>query len=210
MIGIIFDLDGTLWEVIDSTYKSVNEICEKYNLDSVSRGVICSCFGLDKYETARKYFSNIDTDRLMELLKEIADININNLRNNGGNIYEGVKETIKRLSYKYKLYIVSNTAEKEYIEAFLESSNLNDYFDDYIAAGEINITKSEAIKKVIKDNNLTKAIYVGDTINDYTAANEASIPFVYAEYGFGKKFDNKYVISSFKELPYLIDNIIKE
>ncbi len=31
--GIIFDLDGTLWEVTNITYKSVNEIIKKYNLN---------------------------------------------------------------------------------------------------------------------------------------------------------------------------------
>ena len=30
--GIIFDLGGTLWEVIDNTYNSVNEIARKYKL----------------------------------------------------------------------------------------------------------------------------------------------------------------------------------
>ena len=30
--GILFDLDGTLWEVTDRTYESVNEITKKYGL----------------------------------------------------------------------------------------------------------------------------------------------------------------------------------
>ena len=29
----IFDLDGTLWEVIDITYLSVNEISRKYKIN---------------------------------------------------------------------------------------------------------------------------------------------------------------------------------
>ncbi len=33
--GIIFDLDGTLWEVTNTTYKSVNEIAKKHNLKEV-------------------------------------------------------------------------------------------------------------------------------------------------------------------------------
>ena len=207
MIGIIFDLDGTLWEVIDSTYKSVNEICEKYRLDSVSKDVVCSCFGLDKYETARSYFPNMNVDNSLKLLVEIAEININNLYNNGGNVYEGVRETIKDLSAKYKLYIVSNTAEIEYIDAFLNSSDLRDYFNGYIAAGAINITKSEATKKVIKDNNLNRVIYVGDTKNDYIAASDSCVQFVYASYGFGKNIDAKYKISSINQLPSIVDKI---
>ena len=33
--SILFDLDGTLWEVIESTYKSVNIIAKKYSLKTL-------------------------------------------------------------------------------------------------------------------------------------------------------------------------------
>lgn len=54
--GIIFDLDGTLWEVTDTTYLSVNEISRKYKINSVSKDTVISCFGLDKENTSLKYY----------------------------------------------------------------------------------------------------------------------------------------------------------
>lgn len=57
--GIIFDLDGTLWNVTDTTYMSVNEVSNKYKINSVSRDVIISCFGLDKEEYFVKILSYI-------------------------------------------------------------------------------------------------------------------------------------------------------
>ena len=88
--GIIFDLDGTLWEVIESTYKSVNEVARKYKLAGISKDTICACFGLNKEETAKRYFPNLNQEYRLKLLDEIALINIKNLRSNGGNLYSGI------------------------------------------------------------------------------------------------------------------------
>ena len=45
----------------------------------------------------------------------------------GGRLYEGLEETLKYLSAKYPLYIVSN-CQKGYIEAFLSYHQLGKYF----------------------------------------------------------------------------------
>ena len=51
-------------------------------------------------------------------------------------------------------------------------------------------------------NNLSNPVYVGDTAGDASAAREAEIDFIYAEYGFGEVEPSLYVgvIDSFKEL----------
>ena len=206
--GIIFDLDGTLWEVINTTYASVNKIASIYNLDSVSKDTICSCFGLNKEETALKYFPNLDKEHRLKLLDEIALINIERLKISGGNIYDGVKETLELLNKNYDLYIVSNTANYEYIEAFLDGNHVRSYFKDYIAASSINLSKSNAIKKIIKENNINKAIYVGDTIHDLEASNKVDIPFIWCKYGFGYHIDSKYGIDKFSDIKEVIKKIL--
>lgn len=90
----------------------------------------------------------------------------------------------------------------------MNSSKLKRYFDDYIAASEIGISKSKAITKVIEDNNIERAIYVGDTEGDLRAANLARIPFVHAKYGFDKDLKSEYWIDSISELPNIITKII--
>lgn len=205
--GIIFDLDGTLWKVTDNTYVSVNEISRKYKINSVSKDTIISCFGLDKENTSLKYYPTIDREFRLKLMDEIAILNINRLKLSGGNIYDGVKDTLELLSKKYDLYIVSNTANNEYIDAFLDSNNVRRYFKDYIAASSINLSKSDAIKKIIDDNKIECAIYVGDTIYDQEASNCACIPFIWVKYGFGKNIYAEYSINSFSEIIKVIENI---
>lgn len=123
-------------------------------------------------------------------------------------MYDGVESGLKRLYNKYNLYIVSNTGNIEYIDAFLDAHNVRKYFKDYIGASSINLSKSDAIKKIIQENNIDKAIYVGDTVYDFDAAIKANIPFVWARYGFGKNIDKEYCINSFKELDEIIKKIL--
>ena len=204
--GIIFDLDGTLWEVIESTYKSANIIANKYNLKEVSREIICRVFGLNREGAAKLYFPYMELDKSTKLIDEIAVINIENLKKNGGNVYPNVKEVLSKLVDKYDLYIVSNTAEIEYIRAFLKSADVNKYFKDYIAASSLNISKADAIKKVIDDNKIEKSVYVGDTIIDLEAACTNNIPFVQAKYGFGENLNTDYSINEINEL----ENVLKK
>ena len=202
--SVIFDLDGTLWEVIEATYKSVNIITNKYNLKEVSRETICKVFGLNKEESAKLYFPYMELKESTKLVDEIAVINIENLKKNGGNIYPNVKEVLNILANIYDLYIVSNTAEIEYIRAFLKSADVKEYFKEYIAASSLNISKKDAIKKVIADNKIEKAVYVGDTRIDLEAAYKNNIPFVYAKYGFGKSINTNYSINEINELPNVL------
>lgn len=208
--GIIFDLDGTLWEVADTTYKSVNEITRKYNLEEVTKETVCGTFGMNREEAAQNYFPHFKLDEALKLIDEIAVININNLKQYGGNLYSNLENTLIKLKEKYRLFIVSNTGEKEYIEAFLISSNLEKYFDAYIAASAMNISKAEGIKRIVSENDLEKAIYVGDTEKDLVSSNTAKMPFVHAKYGFGKKLETEFYINSIEELPDLAEKIFSK
>ena len=206
--GILFDLDGTLWEVKNSTFESANKIAKKHKLKEISMETICAVFGLNKFEVAQLYFPYLELNQSLSLLDEIEILNIKNLKEYGGNIYPNLKETLESLKKKYELFIVSNTSKSEYIEAFLTSAKLNNYFKDYIAASELGISKADAIKKIIDDYKLDKAVYVGDTQKDMEASDLAKIPFIQAKYGFGKNLNAKYYINTFKELPYIVEKLI--
>ncbi len=206
--GILFDLDGTLWDVLEITYKSVNKIAKKYDLEKIEEATVKKVFGLSKEEVARLYFPSVGLNKALQLFEEAETLNREYLNKYGGNIYDCLEKVLQELNKDYDLFIVSNASSNKYIESFLMSSKTKKYFKDYIAAGEFNISKDEAIKKIIEDYNLKKSVYVGDIYNDMEAAKEVGIPFIHARYGFGKDFKTEYYIDRVKDLPSVIKNIL--
>lgn len=208
MKAIIFDLDGTLWEVVDTTWKSVQEVVWKYPfLKDISKETIRFGMGKTLEECAELYMPDVKSDVRLTIMYEMLNRNVEKLKEIGGNLYEDVSEVIQRLSQNYFLAIVSNCADG-YIESFLSTSHLEKYFGDFIAASKEKITKGEAIRRVIGRNGIDQAIYVGDTLKDLEASKEAHVPFVHASYGFQKDLDTKYAIDTLKELELLLDQDI--
>ena len=199
--AIIFDLDGTLWNTVDSCLKATSFVKEEHS--DITRDVtieqIESAMGKTSDEIINIYYGYLPREKGEEYANEAFNKNVENLLKEGGTLYPNTRDTIIKLSKKYKLYIVSNCV-KGYIESFLNTSGLKDYFSDYESYGNTLLSKGENIKLVIKRNNLKNPIYVGDTKGDMEASNYAGIPFVYAAYGFGKVESFDYKIADISEL----------
>lgn len=206
---IMFDLDGTLWDVTNTTYESANEIAKKYNLEhEITIETIKSTMGCNMEESAKNYMPYLQPEERLKIMQEMCDYNSKRLSQVGGTLYPELENVLSELKKKYKIAIVSNCGAN-YIESFLESSKLEKYFDDFMAASKEGITKGQAIRRVMERNDIYKAIYVGDTLKDFEASKEAEIEFVHAKYGFGKNVESKLFINDIRELSSLMDNIEK-
>lgn len=199
--AIIFDLDGTLWNTVDSCLKATSFVKEEHSdiTRDVTKEQIESAMGKTSDEIVNIYYGYLPREKGEEYANEAFNKNVDNLLKEGGTLYPNTRDTIIKLSKKYKLYIVSNCV-KGYIESFLNTSGLKDYFSDYESYGNTLLSKGENIKLVIDRNNLKNPIYVGDTKGDMEASNYAGIPFVYAAYGFGKVEGFDYKINDISEL----------
>ena len=199
--AIIFDLDGTLWNTVDSCLKATSLVKEEHKdiTRDVTREQIESAMGKTSDEIINIYYGYLPREKGEEYANEAFSKNVENLLKEGGRLYPNTRETIMKLSKKYKLFIVSNCV-KGYIESFLNTSGLKDYFDDYESYGNTLLSKGENIKLVIERNNLKNPIYVGDTSGDMEASYYAGIPFVYAAYGFGDVDSFDYKIDNISEL----------
>ena len=52
---------------------------------------------------------------------------------------------------------------------------------------KINRNKIDMINKIIKNPIFNKAYYLGDTISDALSSKKCNLPFIRANYGYGKK-----------------------
>ena len=173
----------------------------------MSKEIMASLMGKNKAQFMDDFFVGLNREKAEELINEIFALEQKYLKKHGGNMYEGVIDTLKMLKKNYKIMIVSN-CQKGYLDAFITHYGNDGLFDDYECAGNTNLSKSENIRLVMNRNNIDKAIYVGDTKSDETAAREADIPFVFATYGFGEanSFDAK--INSFREIYDIAENLL--
>lgn len=203
---IIFDLDGTLWDTIDVTVEASNEILKRENLDfRINHETVRKGMGHNLKEVSKMYMPNLDEEKRIILKEEMDNLTHEKILKFGAKLYQDVKYVLESLKEKYKIAIVSNCGDG-HIESFIKYYHFENIFDDYIAASKYGIQKSDAIKEVIRRNNITNAIFVGDTEKDYEAARDAKVPFIYAKYGFGK-IDDDYVysIDNLKKLLKIID-----
>lgn len=203
--SIIFDLDGTLWNSVDSIIDSWNETISNYDevKNKLTVDDMKSVMGLVIKEVALKFFPYLDEENRIKIVKQCCKNECNYLEKHGAILYDNLEDTLKELSKKYKLFIVSN-CQCGYIESFFKAHRLNKYFTDYENSERTGLTKGGNIKLIIERNNLINSMYVGDTEGDLEAARFAGIPFIYAKYGFGQVKEYDYVIDSFEEILKLV------
>ncbi len=207
--GIIFDLDGTMWNSLKQIIPAYKRVLSKYEdieID-ITEEKLKKCMGKTLEEIGEMLFPQIDSDRIKKILSECAQEELVEIRKKGGTLYPRLKETLGVLKQNYGLFIVSN-CEDGYIESFLEYHQVKDLFDDYEYVGRTGKSKGENIKEIIRRNRVDKAAYVGDTQGDIDAADLAGIPFIFASYGFGRVDRQTPSIASFDELPEVINKVI--
>lgn len=200
--GIIFDLDGTLWDASDAVTRSWNmalATIDEFNV-RIDRRDMMNFMGNLLFDIGRMMLQKNLTDaRVSKIVDLCIEYEHAYLREHGAPLYENLKETLCELKKEYSLYIVSN-CQAGYIEVFLDCTGLWDVFDDYECPGRTGLAKAENIKLICERNNLTEAVYVGDTDGDYCATIKAGLPFIHAAYGYGKPHKPTPYVKRFDEL----------
>lgn len=203
--GILFDLDGTLWDAGEGVVISWNRVMERMGREErFTIEQLHSMMGKTMAEIAHIAFAQETPEEAERILAFCTDEENAYLAEHGGTLYEGVPATLKALREKgYFLGIVSNCQEG-YIEAFLKAHHLESMFEDTENYGRTGQGKAHNIRLVVERNGLD-ALYVGDTMGDYDAAMGAGLPFIHAAYGYGTVPEGTPKVFKFTELPEAVD-----
>ncbi len=208
--GLIFDMDGTLWDSSENVAVSWTEKMHElgYNRPDITREDIMNVMGLTMDRIADKIFGDLPKDERMDILDKCCRYENEYLRKNGGVLYPDLEKTLLRLKEKYRLYIVSN-CQKGYIEAFLDYFGFWKYFDDIECYGNNLKEKGDNIALLADRNSLERAFYIGDIQGDYDATMKAGLEFIHAAYGFGKIEQTVPELMNFYELPEMLESLIQ-
>lgn len=201
MDGIIFDVDGTLWNSTDTVAKAWNQaICESSDLDvRITGAMLKNLFGKPMDEIYKAVFPTLPLEEQQRIVDICFDYENELLLTEPGILYDGVEQTFRALAQRTDLYIVSN-CQCGYIEVFLKMSGLSDVVKDHLCFGDTLTSKGQTILTLMKQNGLKEVVYVGDTLGDYQACEEAGIPFIFASYGFGEVSQAKESIGCIADL----------
>lgn len=196
----IFDMDGTLWDAVDS-YCAVWDATARrlgYDRRPVTRAELLSHMGKPLGEIYGEVMAGCNIDR-ERFLAELEASERELMPKLGGVLYDGVADTLPRLASRAKLFMISNCAAGG-LDNFLDYTGLKPYITNWLSYGDTGVDKDVNIKVLIERYNLKRPVYVGDVARDCESTHAAGIEFVHAAYGFGVAPEADFVIGKFSEL----------
>ena len=204
--SLIFDMDGTLWDAVDTYTESWNVVFKKLNINrTMEREQLLERIGWDGNKVMLAVLPEFDEDKRKEIYNDVNAVRRQLLPQNGGLLYDGVLDGIKQLASKYQLFILSNCG-KGIIRLFIDWADIDDYISDEIAYGVNSMPKHHNIKLLVDTHQLKNPVYIGDTAGDSEQSRHAGIPFVFVSYGFGTTDDYDLKFDDFKSLTdYFMD-----
>ncbi len=176
MDGVIFDLDGTLWDATEPAYEALIRIEEKEGTEITSREKFMGLIGKPMDEIARAALLGMEPDKKKKAFEDFYELELALIRQGGSFLFPNLVETLEELKEDFPLFIVSNCQEG-YIETFLEVHGLAYLFQDFLSWGASPQPKGDNILLIMKNHGLKSPVYVGDTRGDELASLHAGIPY---------------------------------
>ena len=203
--AVIFDLDGTLWDATGQVFKIWNRVFERHPDLTIrlTQHDMEQYMGKAMEEIGAALFPKLNKSAQASVMDECGREEVLYLREHGAALYDGARETIALLKREYDLYIVSN-CQDGYVNSFLTAHRFEDDFKDIEMSGRTGMGKGENIRLLMERNGVARAVYVGDTQGDESAARFAGIPFIHAAYGFGQAVRPDGIIHSIRQLPEIL------
>lgn len=197
--SLIFDMDGTLWDAVDSYTQIWDKTIAEYGgqREPVSRHELISLMGRHLEDITAILMPQYKEDKtFLELLDHNERQMMPVL---GGHLYDGVKEGLARLAESHRLFMVSNCGSYG-LDNFLNVTGLRPFFTDSLSHGQTLLPKHDNIRLLVEKHHLKCPYYVGDTQTDGIAARRAGVGIVWCSYGFGTVEEPDFTISTFSEL----------
>lgn len=197
----IFDMDGTLWDAVDSYCRVWNHTIDELAVEApeVKRPALADLMGMPLNDIYNTLIGNTTNRRAFMTALERNERDM--MPALGGRLYHGTRQTLQQLREAgHKLFMVSN-CQATGLPAFLKFTKLGGLFTDTLSYGQTGLDKDMNIRSLVERYKLVNSVYIGDTQGDCRSTHAAGLPFVWAAYGFGKNVaDADYVIHNITEL----------
>lgn len=191
--NIIFDFDGVILDSVPTKTEGFKKLFQDFQIELVDKLIEhhIQNGGISRYKKIKYFFNEIlnqeiSEDEILSYASKYSEITKEELTNSKY-IIDDTISFIKQNYKKYNMHIASGADEKD-LKYICDRLDLTKYF---ISISGSPIIKSEIVKKILLTNQYKneETILIGDSINDYDAAEENKIQF----YGY-----NNYNLKKFK------------
>lgn len=177
---ILFDFDGVIADTFAPAFEVQKLIYSGITEDEYRTFFEGNINDGGKSETHKKLLANHhpEVDFFAEYIPRLEK---------DGKVFEGMAETIKELSEKYLLIIVSSTITTP-IQEFLEKNNLTAYFTE-VMGNDVHTSKVKKIKIIFSkySTNSKNCVFITDTLGDMIEAEKTGIGAIGVAWGFHDK-----------------------
>lgn len=218
---IAFDLDGTLVDSAPDLIGTLNRMLVEEGLPPVAMESASTLIGsgarallVHGFEAAGAPVERAKSDELFERFlvdyaAHIAD---------GSQPFEGVVETLERLSERGAILVVATNKRSDLSELLLGKLDLTRHFAAIIGPDRVSARKpsgahlKEAV--AIAGGDPKRAIMVGDASPDADAAKDAGMPCILTTFGFTptpiEDLGGDVLIDAFEDVEEAIDGILSD
>ncbi|WP_295173962.1 HAD-IA family hydrolase [uncultured Brevundimonas sp.] len=218
---IAFDLDGTLVDSAPDLIGTLNRMLVEEGLPPVPMESASTLIGsgarallVHGFEAAGAPVERAKSDDLFERFlvdyaAHIAD---------GSQPFEGVVETLERLSERGAILVVATNKRSDLSELLLGKLDLTRHFAAIVGPDRVSARKpsgahlKEAV--VIAGGDPERAIMVGDAAPDADAARDAGMPCILTTFGFTptpvEDLGGDVLIDAFEDVEEAIDGILSD
>jgi phosphoglycolate phosphatase len=190
---IIFDFDGTIFDVMPCFAKAYREITKSRLSDDE---IISSVRDLGFISFFIKDWKNIL--KIYKIVRRTEEISLKE-----GRIFNEIEKTLQSISQKK---IITSTNVYSVIKYFISKNNLpiKEIYTPYFL-----IRKVRAIKKASKDYKKDEVLYIGDQVADIRDSKRSGVDVVAVTWGANsekllKKYNPTYIVRKPKELLKII------
>ena len=218
---IAFDLDGTLVDSAPDLIGTLNRMLVEEGLPPVAMESASTLIGsgarallVHGFEAAGAPVERAKSDELFERFlvdyaAHIAD---------GSQPFEGVVETLERLSERGAILVVATNKRSDLSELLLGKLDLTRHFAAIVGPDRVSARKpsgahlKEAV--AIAGGDPERAIMVGDASPDADAAKDAGMPCILTTFGFTptpvEDLGGDVLIDAFEDVEEAIDGILSD
>ncbi|MBI2632741.1 HAD family hydrolase [Candidatus Pacearchaeota archaeon] len=204
LIILLFDYDGTIIDSVNLAYKIFKNIAKEYGLASPkSIKHFVEFYNINFYESLLT--RGLLKIHLSKFINEFRQPFLDYEKKM--KIFPYMKETIKKLSKKAKIFIITSNLS-DVIESSIKAHKIEHV--SAVIGADNGIGKVNAIKLIKK--RFPKAIiyYIGDTSGDMIEAKKAGVKTIGVTWGYHsrlklKETDPDFIVSAPKDLLKIID-----